>query len=484
MRRAVAIFLSFLSLISAALAQDSRDSLALALRLKEYFAILESEPAEVKAEECDALIGAAKDSSLRRMIALKAYDHYKDSPLMGDEAVAIHLTDKWFSSGLVAMRSGEELFGARLFADSNRESLLGMKAPLIGLFSTSGDPVAVPGEGNEAFKILYFYDTSCAKCKLETATLRSLLNDQDYPIVVYAIYVGSDEDAWKSWRESGFKLTAEETEVIHLWDPEVSSGYQMKYGVLSTPKMFLIDPDGVIVGRGLDTEALETLLDSFLDEEDGYSYGGEASSALFGKLFSTYGASLGPESVADVATLIKGRTLDAGDTLSFKHLEGDLLYFLASRREEPFREGALPFIEEHVLSRPDIWNTSDDTLMVVGMADMLKGLLSKAPVGSRIPKMGIKGWNRFRKRGGYIFFHAEGCPVCEEQMALADSLGLNYFSVDMDALEENAPKKAAKLLDTFDLSALPFVIEIGKGGVVKRRYVSLVERLLFLDEKE
>ena len=69
-------------------------------------------------------------------------------------------------------------------------------------------------------------------------------------------------------------------------------------------------------------------------------------------------------------------------------------------------------------------------------------------------------------------------------MRVADSLGVKYFAVNMDALESKSRRKTGKLLDTFDLSALPLVLEIDKGGIVKRRYTSLVDRLLFLAEKE
>ena len=353
---------------------------------------------------------------------------------------------------------------------------------MIELEAPFGETVSVPS-ASEQFQLLYFYDTDCAKCKLETATLRSLLNDNDYPIIVYAVYIGTNDAAWKQWRETYFKIDSEETEVIHLWDPNSEADLQFKYGVVQTPRMFLVDPEGIIVGRGLDTESLEQLLDAVLDDGS-YNYGSEASKALFDKLFSTYGTKLEAGDVADVASILKQRTLDLGDTLNFKHLEGDLLYYLVSRREEGFKEGSAGFINEYILSRPEIWNTEEDTLMVVGMAEMMENLLSKSPVGSVIPRMCIKGWNKFRKQGGIMFFHAEGCQICESEMALADSLGLKYYSVNMDALEENSPKKARKLLNSFDLSALPYATEIAPGGKVVRRYISLAEQLLFLDEKE
>ncbi|MBQ8061652.1 MAG: redoxin domain-containing protein [Bacteroidales bacterium] len=443
--------------------------------------MLEQEPAEVKNQECDALISAAEDPSLRRTIALKIYDHYRNSKLMGDETVAIHLIDTWFASGKVGMRDDSELFEAKMFAEFNRQSLIGCKAPVVMLASQYGGTVPVPVP--EGYSVLYFYDTDCAKCKFETPVLCSLLDDKEYPVTFYAIYVGTNEDRWKQWRDSAFKIETDETEVVHLWDPDNSADLQFAYGVVQTPKMFVVDPEGTIVGRELDTDSLEQLLDILLDDGE-YHYGSEASRDLFEKIFATYGGRVASADVSDVAAMLKGRTLDLGDTLNFKHLEGDLLYFLATKRDEGYREGTADFVDSYILSRPDIWNTEDDSLMVVGMAEMLDGLLSKTPVGSVIPRMGIKGWNRFRKEGGYLFFHAEGCPICEEEMRVADSLGVKYFAVNMDALESKSRRKTGKLLDTFDLSALPLVLEIDKGGIVKRRYTSLVDRLLFLDEKE
>ena len=483
MRRLVIIILSFLLCVLDASAQiDSTKLRELDARLDQYYAILEPEPVEVKNQECDALIAAASDPSLRQVIAKKIYDHYSNSPVMGEEAVAIHLIDTWFAPGLVSLGSEKDLFEAKLFAEFNRSSLLGMPAPEVTLSTPNGMPVTLGGEGDR-FRVLYFYDTDCAKCKLETAMLRSLLDDKDYPVDVYAIYVGREPEGWKRWRESSFVLKAESTGLYHLWDQDNSSDFQLEYGVIKTPRMFLLDKDGIIIGRGLDTEALEQLLDACLEEEF-YEYGSEGSRELFDNLFSIYGSKVAPGDVSDVAAMIRTRTLERGDTVAYKHLEGDLLYYLASKRVEGFREGTAGFIKEHIFSRPDVWNTVDDSLQVIGLAEMLDGLLSKSPVGSRIPKMPVKGWNRIRRKGGYLFFHVENCPVCKEQMAIADSLGLEYLSVDMDKIGERSPSTALKLLDAFDLSSLPYVLETGRKGIVKRRYLNLIDSLSYLEEKE
>ena len=410
-RRAV-IFILWLLLPFCCLAQvDSTRLAELDKRLDKYFQILEPENVDVKSRECDLLIDSAKDSLLRQHIALKAYEHYLNSTLMGDEGVAVHLTDAWFAPGLVSMGGEEVLFNAKIFADFNRQSLLGKPAPSFAMESFEGDSVSFGGR-SERYRVLLFYDTDCAKCKLELMRLRPLLDSRNWPVDLYAVYTGGDKESWGKWLSERMNINAPRTRIFNLWDPEVKSDYQMKYGVLQTPRMFLIDKEGTIIGRGLDSDALERLLDIVLPGFVDYEYGSVASAALMDDLFASYDESSSdslshrgsdssrmhpdrspspsrrptPTRILSMAKTLESSTLSKADTVSFKHLEGDLLYWLTSRRDELSKEGTLPFINEYILSRPGIWNTQDDTLKVVGLARMMKDLLSRTPVGSKLPK--------------------------------------------------------------------------------------------------
>lgn len=558
----IGLFLGLLQSLPCAGQVDSTRLKELDKRLEQYFQILEPQGVGVKIEECDLLIDSAKDSLLRQHIALKAYEHYLNSTLMGDEGVAVHLTDTWFTSGLVSMGGEEVLLNARIFADFNRQSLLGEPAPSFVMESFEGDSVAFGGS-SDRYRLLLFYDTDCAKCKLEMMRLRPLLDSRDWPVDFYAVYTGGDKESWRQWLSDRMNINAPRMRLFNLWDPEVASDYQMKYGVLQTPRMFLVDRDGTIIGRGLDSAALESLLDVVLPGLVDYEYGSSASAALMDKLFASYDESdrslslskrhhrqpgwfdkthqppkrPGIPRILSMAKALEDRTLSKADTLSFKHLEGDLLYWLTSRRDEPSKEGTLPFINEYILSRPGIWNTPDDTLKVVGLARMMSDLLSRTPVGSKLPKakdliLGIssaesqpyalaqpdrlheqddvnnrnqasdrsreqagtnadahidkllqprnvlslrdwtKIWNRLRRKGGYIVFHTEGCPVCKAELSAADSLGLRTLDVNVDEMMVSAPNLARTLLDTFDLSSMPFILEVGRHGIIRRRYVS------------
>ena len=165
----------------------------LGAKLDEYFTALAGESAQVQNAECDFLISSCTDSLVRQYVALKIYDHYLNSKIMGDDAVAVHVAREWFLSGKVAMHAQEDLLNAKVFVAFNEHSLIGMDAPFLTLQTPSGDSLRVPASGG--YSVLYFYDTSCSVCKATTAQLGAFVADEP-SVTVYAIYVGADAAAF------------------------------------------------------------------------------------------------------------------------------------------------------------------------------------------------------------------------------------------------------------------------------------------------
>ena len=464
-------------------AQDDRYE-ALGAKLEEYFAALAGEPLSVQNAECDYLIESCKDSLVRQFVTLKIYDHYLKSKIMGDEGVAVHIADTWLIPGKVAMKDELDLLNAKVFAEFNRQAQIGAPAPEMTLRTPDGVDVTVPSAGE--YTLLYFYDTSCSTCRIETPRLARFLKESSFPLKAVAVYVGSDAEAWARYRENSLPVPG----MIHLWDPEVESDFQRKYGVLQTPRMFLIGPDGTVLGRGLDTPALRMLTEQ-LSGKEGYVYGTQEGTALYEKVFAGYGDDLKPEDVLDVAAYVAERTYGEGDTDSYRHMEGDLLYWLSSQTGEVYKEGTRLFIDKYILNEPGLWNRDEDVSQVMSMALMMKELLARTPVGSTVPDLKVHGTLLrkpclFRKgskdgvfslrKADYLVFYTKGCGRCEETLAAARSLADNkakVLLVNMDTLLENHPEEARQLLDGFDLSGLPYVMQLGPGGVVQHKYLEL-----------
>lgn len=492
MKRAAFIFFSLL--LAASISAQSADSskfYALGQKLEEYYAAMKHESLAYQEAECDFLIETATDSLVRQYVAQNIYGHFMDSPLMGSENVAIHVFDRWFSDGKLAMSSPEAFADAKVYADFNRQSLIGRKAPSLELESPDGrvENLFGPDAGTGKFSVIFFYDADCPKCKLQIRLLNALFSRKNYPVDLYAVYVGDDRQKWTCEFSNLPEMMAH-----HLWDPALTSDFQRKYGVTQTPRMFLIDPDGTIVGRGLDAMALETMLDGIFAPKE-IVYGGKDSEALFDGIFADYHGNPTIAAVKGIADYIHDRTLVSGDTLMFKQLSGDYLYYLSGRYGEGFKEGLGYHIDKNILFRSDIWRSSDDSLKVVGFAGMMSDLLSKAVPGSRIPSIKVPGdlysWRggkkvtkRLDRLGGdenIIIFHTEGCDVCAVEKAAAlqrmreagRTRNIKVFMVNMDSLMVTDPSLASRLMDRFDLSSLPFIVMADSKGYVRRRYVSL-----------
>ena len=82
-------------------------------------------------------------------------------------------------------------------------------------------------------------------------------------------------------------------------------------------------------------------------------------------------------------------------------------------------------------------------------------------------------------RTNYIIFYTEGCDVCAaEKQAAQDAVlrdrNIRVLLVNMDEIMENDPGLAGELMDSFDLSSLPLIIETDRKGIIRRRYLSLL----------
>ena len=491
------ILLTLLALVLPSRAQqlDSAKRVLLDEKLAEYTAAIEREGVQVQKEECDFLIGSSTDSLVKQYVALRLYDHYMSSKVMGAEAVAIHIFDTWFLPGKVSMGDDMDLMTARVYAEFNRQSQIGMQAPELTMEAMGGDIVTLFPSGDnvkDRHSVLFFYDTDCAKCKVESILLSHLLEEEDYPIDFYAIYTGDNRESWETYLAERFDFPTGRTRVTHLWDPTLDSDFQRKYGILQTPRMYLIRPDQVIKGRGLDTYALALMLNEILAHPD-LDYGNPQMDPLFDNLLA-HSTETGVKAAADY---LAQSQLQAGDTTMCRQLLGDFLYYLAPKTGQAMKEGTKYLIDEYILGRNDIWNTADDSLKVVGFAEIMNDLLSKSMPGSRIADIKVPGelltaaksakktmnLRKLKGESNIIIFHTNGCNICAAEIAAARNIisqldrkqknKIKVFLVNVDDIMASDPALASKLFDSFDLSSLPFIISTDKKGIIDSRYVTL-----------
>ena len=381
MRRFVlSVLAASLCALSLSARQADADSLFRLLEkpLGNMLVALQGTPIPVQCAQCDTLVLSVADTAVRRRVALYLYDHYRHSPLMGVEAVAIHLADRWFLSGAMPMRSPDELAELRAYVLFNRLSQVGLTAPPLALSRPDGTPL---DWRTGRARVLFFYDADCALCRAESERLQRWAEEMDPDVELDLIYTGSDAKAWALWRGKHPFPDGKQFHAEHLWDPEGVSDFPVKYAVTATPRLFFIDASGIIRGRLLDTDALVRLCASAKPV-----YGDGESVRMFGALLDAL-APLKKEDLDLLSARIGARTLAMGDTVSFKQQTGNLLYALAARRSEDCDAVVRPWLKEQLFSRPAVWRTAEDTLQVLSLARLTDGLLALSPKGGKVPSV-------------------------------------------------------------------------------------------------
>ena len=176
-----------LLLLSAALA--AQEPVTTHPSVTAYLQTLLNEPVDTINLRVDRFIESVgqQQPELQSKTAGLAFDYFTSSPVMGHEAVAVHIADNWFLNGRLKLEN-EELYPILYtFAEFNRSSLIGMPAQPLVMEDPDGQLTDIRSV-EAAHKILFFYDTECATCRKEAPLLAALLQDyQGDPITFFAI---------------------------------------------------------------------------------------------------------------------------------------------------------------------------------------------------------------------------------------------------------------------------------------------------------
>ena len=303
----------------------------------------------------DGFIMTGKDGEEIAQIAYFMYRYYRDSRIMGYDEIAIYVADNYFLNGKYNLPDEEARLEMRLFADANRRSLIGMRASVMTMQDPAGNDIRFP-EGEQDYSILYFYDDECPACQRMTPTLMQYLSrsDEDINFTVYMVYTQDDRERWMDYVAKvvhPFDLP-DNVSLFNLWDPEMSSDFLTAYGVISTPKLFLVDRNGVIIGRELTPTALSQVVE--LNESQM-----TATEELFEQIF------LPMANTADTTEIVETIDMffeDSKDNPDFFHeIFYELYQYLKASPSYTLQQGAAYLANKYIAGMPELWETVEFT---------------------------------------------------------------------------------------------------------------------------
>lgn len=299
----------------------------------------------------DAFITTGKTPEERARLAYYIYRYYRESKIMGYDEIAVYVADAYFIKGGYTLPDTDAVMEMKLFAQTNRLSLIGMRAPGLTLEDPAGNKVEL-ANGNQDYTVLYFYDDECASCIRTTPALMQYLirNTEGLNFTVYMIYTQDDRERWMNYLQKAvhpFKVP-DNVNIVHLWDPEMTSDFVTKYGVISIPKMFLLNRQGIIVGRDLTPAALSQVVDvqeSILTPTE----------MIFERIFTPIANTADTTLVTkEIDTFFE----DSKDNPEFFHeLFYTLYQYLKTSASYTLQQGAAYLANKYIAGMPELWET-------------------------------------------------------------------------------------------------------------------------------
>ena len=299
----------------------------------------------------DAFIHTGKTPEETARIAWYIYNYYRSSNIMGYDEIAIYIADSYFLNKRYTLPDESAMMEMRLFAETNRNSLIGMKAPSLTLQDPAGTEIRIP-DGDQDYSVLYFYDDECPGCVRTTPALMQYMirNSAGINFTIYRVYTQNDRERWMDYIQKAvqpFTLPAN-VRTVHLWDPDMTSDFVTKYGVISTPKLFLLDRNGNIIGRELTPTALGQVVDVHESQLN-------PTEMIFEQIFTPLANTTDTTLITkEIDTFFE----DSKDNPDFFHeLFYTLYQYLRTSTAYPLQQGAAYLANKYIASMPELWET-------------------------------------------------------------------------------------------------------------------------------
>jgi thiol-disulfide isomerase/thioredoxin len=227
-------------------------------RLDAFFTNVLIQSSDTINKEIDKLIKKCSGNyKMFQFISVYLFNHFRESEIMGHDAVIVKLADDIYLSGKADWVTKEFKDDLRKQVDLIRPNLIGKKAENMVMDSYKGIFVSLYDVGKD-FTILYFWEPDCGHCKEATPKLKVYYDKpKDYSLEVFAVCTTSDKAKWTKYIEDN-KLTW-----INGWDPKRSSHFDYYYNVQSTPTVYILDKSKKIIAKKLSVEEIGPFIDNY-----------------------------------------------------------------------------------------------------------------------------------------------------------------------------------------------------------------------------
>ncbi len=233
--------------------------------------------------ECDMLLTRAeKDPEVFRYMLVTLFNYYATSPIMGFDAVYVHLAEDWYIP--------KATFSDTAFIRTTRENVIRIKPLLIGKPAPNLRMLWVPSEHfiqaktdssaqnnphsgsfidlaniSARYTIIAFWESDCSHCKKSIPELYEVYQRlKPKGVEVLSIHMLGGVEGKKKW--ISFVNEHEMYDWINAWNP-YDYTYKKIYDIRSTPVFFILNKEKTIIGKKLEPKQMEEYLNALIAQD-------------------------------------------------------------------------------------------------------------------------------------------------------------------------------------------------------------------------
>ena len=190
-------------------------------------------------------------------ISVYLFNHFRESEIMGHDAIIVKLADDIYLSGKADWVTQEFRDNLSKQVALLRNNLIGMKAKDLVMDSYRGVFVSLY-DVDKDFTILYFWEPNCGHCMEATPKLKAYYDKpKDYSVEVFAVCTISDKTAWSKY------IAENNLTWINGWDPDRTSHFDFYYNIQSTPMVYILNRNKKIIAKKLAVEDIEGFINNY-----------------------------------------------------------------------------------------------------------------------------------------------------------------------------------------------------------------------------
>lgn len=245
-------------------------------KIEKYFKSVAFPNPDSVIKDVDLIIGKAKaNDELFKYTTYYLLSTYEKSKIMGMDAVFAHIGLNYYTHDLAFWSDSSQIEKIQDKARKLSPLLLGQKAINLSLLDTSGNKWESLHNIKAKYTVLVFWDPDCGHCVKELPKLSHTVDSLKKTLDIKVFSVSSNHnEEWKKFIRDNkidfvnvavpveaYSDQKKATQFIVDGHTDLKSlNYNKTYDIFSTPQIYLLDKNKMIVGKKLDSGLLKQVL--------------------------------------------------------------------------------------------------------------------------------------------------------------------------------------------------------------------------------